>query len=131
MGEEQGEGRCGVLLPSSFRKSRDRCDYPESSAFETGIQKARGQGVVAEKCEKRGMTLRFAPLLLDNLWVITIRPGVAEVICHLIRDRRDAGKFTAVTSDLPMSKWMERNPKIGRLLAEGTTIRLTWTVFQD
>ncbi len=45
----------------SFRKSRDRCDYPESSAFETGIQKARGQGVVAEKCEKRELTLRFAP----------------------------------------------------------------------
>ena len=64
-------------------------------------------------------------LLIDNLWVLASRPSAAEVICHLIRDRRDAGKLTAVASDLSLEKWMERNPEIARLLTEGTTIRLT------
>ena len=64
-------------------------------------------------------------LLLDNLWVLASRPRAAETIGNLIRERRDAGKLTAVASDLPLSEWMERNPEIARLLTEGTTIRLT------
>lgn len=64
-------------------------------------------------------------LLLDNLWVLASRPSAAEVICQMIRDRRDSGKLTAVASDLPLSEWMEKNPAIARLLTEGTTIRLT------
>jgi len=50
--------------------------------------------------------------------------AAAEVICHLIRDRRDAGKLTAVASDLPLAKWIEKNPGIARLLMEGTSIQL-------
>ena len=64
-------------------------------------------------------------LLLDNFWVLAGRPHAAEVICHLIRDRRDAGKLTAVASDLPLKKWIEKNPDIARLLMEGTSIHLT------
>jgi len=64
-------------------------------------------------------------LLLDNFWVLASRPHAAEVICHLIRDRGDAGKLTAVASDLPLTKWIEKNHGIARLLMEGTIIHLT------
>ncbi len=37
----------------------------------------------------------------------------------------DAGKLTAVASDLPLTKWIEINPGIARLLMEGTNIQLT------
>ncbi len=64
-------------------------------------------------------------LLLDNFWVLASRPRAADVICHLIQDRKDAGKLTAVASDLPLAKWIEKNPGIARLLMEGTNIHLT------
>ncbi len=64
-------------------------------------------------------------LMLDNFWVLASRHRTAEVICHLIRGRRDAGKLTAVASDLPLTKWIEKNPGIARLLMEGTSIQLT------
>ena len=64
-------------------------------------------------------------LMLDNFWVLVNRPSAAEIICQVIRNRRDAGKLTAVASDLPLSKWTDKNPEIARLLTEGTTIHLT------
>ena len=63
--------------------------------------------------------------MLDDFWVLAMRPSAAEAICHLIRDRKDAGKLTAVASDLPLTTWMEKNPEIGQFLMEGTTIRLS------
>ncbi len=63
-------------------------------------------------------------LMLDNFWVLASRPRAADVICHLIQDRKDAGKLTAVASDLPLTKWIEKNPGIARLLMEGTSIQL-------
>jgi len=64
-------------------------------------------------------------LLLDNFWVLASRHRTAEVICQLIRDRRDADKLTAVASDLPLTKGIGKNPEIARLLTEGTNIQLT------
>ncbi|MDF1537050.1 MAG: DnaA/Hda family protein [bacterium] len=64
-------------------------------------------------------------LMLDNFWCLADRPATAKIICHLIRDRRGAGKLTAVASDLPLATWKEKNREIARLLREGTAIRLT------
>ena len=110
-------------------RSIEQC-LPEGDAMRVGTETVV-EDLVGSLREYRGITewreshCTVDTLLLDNLWVLARRPSAAEVICHMIRARKDAGKLTAVASDLPLTTWMEKNPGIAQLLTEGITIQLT------
>ncbi len=110
-------------------RSIEQC-LPEGDAMRVGTETVvddlvRSFGHFRGVAEWRESHCTVDTLLLDNLWVLARRPSAAEVICHMIRARKDAGKLTAVASDLPLTTWMEKNPEIARLLTEGTSIQLT------
>ncbi len=61
-------------------------------------------------------------LLIDNLWVLCSRPHTTTEICGVIQKRRNAGRLTAVVSDLLPEEWAVRNNKIYALLQSGQRI---------
>ncbi len=68
--------------------------------------------------------LRIDNLLIDNLWVLASRPAAATEIGRLIRDRRHAGRLTAVASDLSPEEWGEKSRGLGDVLAGGERVEL-------
>lgn len=118
-----GAGKTRLLR--SIEQSQSKRDVSRVGTATLVDDLMRSLGQYRGIAEWRQLHTMVDNLLLDDFWVLASRPRVAEVICHLIRDRRDAGKLTAVASDLPLSKWLDKNPDIARLLMEGTTIHLT------
>jgi chromosomal replication initiation ATPase DnaA len=94
-----------------------------AEALVSDMVAAIGLGLVGMDLFRRHY-LRIDNLLIDNLWVLASRPAAAIEIGRLIRDRRHAGRMTAVASDLSPEEWGEKSRGLCDVLAGGERVEL-------
>ena len=63
-------------------------------------------------------------LLIDNLWVLAVRPKTSRVIRELVGDRMSDDLFTVLASDMTVDCWLKEQQEMAELISKGQTVSL-------